>query len=91
MSKTGAHNVFRIDLNYQEDWINNSFNKVKYLLTHWGFYFTIKGDNNAQYISPQLIPAINNNFRASDVLIFLKSKNFNSFNTEGYKNAKIIS
>ncbi|RUP70512.1 hypothetical protein D6D54_09470, partial [Spiroplasma poulsonii] len=86
-----SNNVFRIDLNYQEDWINNSFNKVKYLLPHWGFYFTIKGDNNAQYISPQLIPAINNNFRASDVLIFLKSKNFNSFNTEGYKNVKIIS
>ncbi|WP_424526449.1 hypothetical protein [Spiroplasma endosymbiont of Glossina fuscipes fuscipes] len=74
VSKIDAQNVFWIDLNYQEDWINNSFNQVKYLLPHWGFYFKIKCENNAQYISPQLIPAINKNFRASDVLTYLKSK-----------------
>ncbi|WHQ37239.1 hypothetical protein [Spiroplasma sp. SV19] len=91
VSKTDVQNVFRIDLNYQEDWINNSFNKIKYLLPHWGFYFKIKGENNAQYVSPQLIPAINNAFRASNILTYLKSKKVNSFNTEGYKNAKIIS
>lgn len=90
VSKTTAQNIFRIDLNYQEDWINNSFNKVKYLLPHWGFYFKINGENNAQYISPQLIPAINNTFRSSDVLTYLNSKTINSFNVKGYKNARII-
>ncbi|AXF97089.1 hypothetical protein [Spiroplasma phoeniceum] len=96
MSKTKAQSVFRIDLNYQEDWINNSFNKIKYRLPHWGFYFKIIGENKAQYISPQLIPAINNTFRVTDVLTYLTSRNWNSFNNKGYKNkgyknAKIIS
>ncbi|WP_400249313.1 hypothetical protein [Spiroplasma sp. ald] len=80
VSKTKDQSVFRIDLNYQENWINNSFNKIKYRLPHWGFYFKIIGENNAQYISPQLIPAINNTFRVTDVLTYLTSRNWNSFN-----------